>query len=160
MYNDFTELNEYFFKKVEEFGGIINSNYVQRDTVSDNKKDEKWSKAFFGCISEEEATSGKYSDLSLVVFPSNEKDKSQDRWLISLCVGTDGYVNDFDIVSLPGTRRKFVKYLSKNNNIYIKHDFTNLENDSNVNKIYDGISTLKETCKDFKNFILKNFRTV
>ena len=154
MYQDFEKLNEYFFKKVEEFGGKSNDNYVKRDTVSDYKKDEKWSKAFFGCISEEEATSGKYSDLSLVVFPSDEKDKSQDRWLISLCAGTDGYVNDFEIVSLPGTRRKFVKYLSKNNNIYIKHDFTNIENDSEVSKLYGGINTLKETCSAFKKFIL------
>ena len=154
MYNDFTKLNEYFFKKVEEFGGKSSDNYVKRDTVSDNKKDEKWTTAFFGCISEEEATSHKYSDLSLVVFPSNEKDKSQDRWLISLCVGTDGYVNDFEIVSLPGTRRKFVKYLSKNNNIYIKYDFTNIENASGASKLYGGIKTLKETCKDYNNYIL------
>ena len=153
MYKDFEKFNEYFFKKVEEFGGKNDENFVKRDTVSDNPKDEP-TDSFFGCISEEEGKSGRYSDLSLVVFTSNEKDKKNDRWMITLTVGTNKYTNDFEIASIPGTRRKFIKYLSSNKDIFIKYDFTNIESNSEVSKLYNNISTLKITCDKYKKLIL------
>ena len=76
--------------------------------------------------------SGAYSDLSVVIFPSNEPNDADDRWIIALGVGSLGFKNDYDLVSLPGTRRLFMKYLDSNT--FIKNDFMDVESS-------DGFST-------------------
>lgn len=64
--------------------------------------------AYFGYIQANEAPSGAYYDFSLVVFPDNEGGK----WLVSLCVGTLGFKNDYDLAAQPGIRRLFSKLIS------------------------------------------------
>ena len=115
---------EFFKQTITSFGGDgpgEKKKYVFRDDASNYP--EKG--AYFGCIAEGEGTNSRYSDLSIVIFPSNEDDDTQDRWLISLAVGSDGYKNDFDLISLPGTNRYFRKYLDKAS--FVKNDFQDIE---------------------------------
>lgn len=59
-------------------------------------------------------------------------------------MGSLGAKNDYNIISLPGTRRAFLKHLSKDS--YIKNDFTDIETD-------DGIKTF---LREFNNKKVKN----
>lgn len=121
----------YFESRISEFGGVSRGNkkYVFRKNVNNPFPDKG---AYFGCISEGEDAASFYSDLSIVVFPSNEKNDADDRWIIALGVGSLGYKNDYALVSLPGTRRLFMKYLDENP--FIKNDFMDIESS-------DGFST-------------------
>ena len=122
---------DYFEGQISNFGGVSRGNrkYVFRKNVNNPFPDKG---AYFGCISDGEDASGAYSDLSIVVFPSNEPRDADDRWIIALGVGSLGYKNDYALVSLPGTRRLFMKYL--NSNTFIKNDFMDIESS-------DGFST-------------------
>lgn len=134
MYSNISVAHDYtrFFEdRISSFGGISRGNkkYVFRKNVNAPFPDKG---AYFGCISEGEDVSGAYSDLSIVVFPSNEPNDTDDRWIIALAVGSLGYKNDYALVSLPGTRRLFTKYLDSNT--FIKNDFMDIESS-------DGFST-------------------
>ena len=115
---------QFFENKLSDFGGESRGNkkYVLRKNVNAPFPDKG---AYFGCISEGEDPAGAYSDLSIVVFPSNEPNDSDDKWIIALGVGSLGFKNDYDLVSLPGTRRLFMKYLD--GNTFIKNDFMDIE---------------------------------
>ena len=134
MYSNIASAHDYlhFFEdQISCFGGVYRGNkkYVFRKNVNNPFPDKG---AYFGCISEGEDASGAYSDLSIVVFPSNEPNDADDRWIIALGVGSLGYKNDYALVSLPGTRRLFMKYLDSNT--FIKNDFMDIESS-------DGFST-------------------
>lgn len=128
MYSNIISKYDYvdFFESIiKNFGGITrrgNKKYILRKNVNNPFPDKG---AYFGCINEGEDVSGAYSDLSIVVFPSNELNTSEDRWIIALGVGSLGFKNDYDLVSLPGTRRLFLKYLD--NESFIKNDFMDIE---------------------------------
>lgn len=115
---------EFFKETIDSFGGISRGNpkYVLRKNVN-NPFPERG--AYFGCINEGEENTGPYSDLSIVVFPSNETNENNDRWMIALGVGSLGFKNDYHIVSLPGTRRSFMNCLG--NDSFIKNDFMDIE---------------------------------
>ena len=115
MYQNIAEIYKYtnfFEEKIKEFGGVSRGapKYVIRKNINYPFPDKG---AYFGCINEGEDVSGAYSDLSVVIFPSNEAEYINDRWIIALGVGSLGFKNDYNIVSLPGTRRLFMKYLDK-----------------------------------------------
>ena len=134
MYSNIIAAHDYiqFFEdQITSFGGVNRGNkkYVLRKNVNSPFPDKG---AYFGCINEGEDVSGAYSDLSIVVFPSNEANDVDDRWIIALGIGSLGFKNDYGIVSLPGTRRLFLKYLDKN--AFIKNDFMDVESS-------DGFST-------------------
>ena len=134
MYSNIANAHDYlrFFEdQISSFGGVSRGNkkYVFRKNVNNPFPDKG---AYFGCISDGEDASGAYSDLSIVVFPSNEPNDADDRWIIALGVGSLGYKNDYALVSLPGTRRLFMKYLGSNT--FIKNDFMDIESS-------DGFST-------------------
>lgn len=127
MYSSITAVHDYiqFFEdQIASFGGVVRGNkqYVMRKNVNTPFPDKG---AYFGCINEGEDATGAYSDLSVVVFPSNEPNNADDRWLIAFGIGSLGFKNDYDIVSLPGTRRLCMKYLNKNT--FIKNDFMDVE---------------------------------
>lgn len=127
MYSDIIanfDYVEFFRNTIDSFGGKSRSNYkyVFRKNVNTPFPD---SGAYFGCISEGEENSGAYSDLSIVVFPSNEPDSNDDRWIIALGVGSLGFKNDYHLASLPGTRRLFMNCLSYDS--FIKNDFMDIE---------------------------------
>ena len=110
-----------FFKEtIASFGGVSRSTpkYVLRKNVNNPFPE---SGAYFGCINEGEENTGAYSDLSIVVFPSNQPKKNDDRWIIALAVGSLGIKNDYHLVSLPGIRRSFMNCLG--NDSFIKNDF-------------------------------------
>ena len=135
MFSNIVSANDYisyFEEQISSFGGVSRGNkkYVFRKNVNNPFPDKG---AYFGCISDGEADSGAYSDLSIGVFPSNEPNDADDRWIIALGVGSLGYKNDYALVSLPGTRRLFMKYLD-NSNTFIKNDFMDIESS-------DGFST-------------------
>lgn len=127
----------FFEDKIKEFGGVYRGNkkYVFRKNVGSNSGTSFPDKgAYFGCINEGEEPSGVYSDLSIVVFPSNEDKAKDDRWIIALGVGSLGYKNDYALASLPGTRRLFANHLERDVNNFIKNDFLDIES-------HDGFTT-------------------
>lgn len=79
--------------------------------------------AYFGYVQPEEGTSGPYHDFSLVVFP----DINGEKWLVSLCVGSLGFRNDYDLASQPGIRRRFQKLITENG--FVKTNFLDIESD-------------------------------
>ena len=144
MFKSIEENHNYinFFKEtIEQFGGINSrvktdkEKYVFRNnTKSDDNKG-----AYFACINKYEEPTGPYSDLSIVICPSNEQNDIDDRWIISFGVGSLGYKDDFSIASLPGTRRLFIKHL-KNTKSFIKNDFLDIESDDGFNSFYDELA--------------------
>ena len=127
MFSDITirfDYVEFFEKTIASFGGVSRNTpkYVLRKNINSPFPD---SGAYFGCINVGEEHTGAYSDLSIVVFPSNEEKTEQDRWIIALVVGSLGFKNDYHIVSLSGSRRVFLNCLGENS--FIKNDFMDIE---------------------------------
>lgn len=134
MYKNFGQLQENFFGFADDFGGLYRSDqrkYVVRKNVGNSKEGTfPVTGAYFGCIAEGEENTGAYSDLSIVVFPSNEKEDQQDKWMIALGVGSLGFKDDYDIVTLPGTRRMFTRCLKSGSSerpSFIKNDFLDIK---------------------------------
>ena len=155
MYSGIATTHEYirfFEEQLSNFGGVSRGNkkYVLRKNVNNPFPDKG---AYFGCISEGEDVSGAYSDLSVVVFPSNEPNDADDRWIIALVVGSLGFKNDYELVSLPGTRRLFIRYLDSNT--FIKNDFMDVESS-------DGFSTFcsENAISDTLNNAVKSYGKV
>ena len=152
MFNDFNGLKDVFFDSLITFGGK-KGKYVERQNVGligqfpDNG-------AWFGCIAEGEEERGAYSDLSIAIFPSNEDTSNDDRWIVSLIVGSSGYMNDYDLASLPGTRRLFVRHLP--NGSYVKSDFLDIELHSGITSYLKGKypPSLKKTIEKYRKYIL------
>lgn len=150
---------DFFESKLKEFGGFGRNNakkYVLRQYVKDKESfPEKG--AYFGCINDGEEASGAYSDLCVVIFPSNESNDADDRWIISLAVGSMGFKNDYNIVSLPGTRRMFIKYLDKGKETFIKSDFMDIENSGGFNTFFaenEVPDTLANAVKGYEKVVL------
>ena len=134
MFKNFEDQYINFFKDtIEDFGGGKKDDekklkYVFRNNTNADKG------AYFGCINKGEEPSGVYSDLSIVAIVTNENVPQNDRWIIGLTVGTQGYNNDYSIASLPGTRRSFRKYLSNTlPESFIKTDFLDIESKDGFN---------------------------
>lgn len=163
MYKNFDSndlsYREFFFTTAEDFGGKGRSGlkYVARKNVNDPFPAKG---AYFGCISEGEEKTGAYSDLSIVVFPSNEADDLQDRWMIALVVGSLGFKNDYDLVTLPGTRRMFTKHLLGNDltkESFVKNDFLDVESQDGFKSFCDNNEipdTLANAIKNYGKVIL------
>ena len=161
MFAEFVDLmNDLFFPTAEKFGGKGRSgklNYVKRKNVNDPFPDTG---AYFGCISEGEEPSGPYSDLSIVVFPSNEKNIESDRWIVALGIGSLGFKNDFDIATVPGTRRAFSRCLQDTENAkysFIKNDFLDTHSGDgfrNYCEANDIPETLSNAVKSYEKVIL------
>ena len=79
--------------------------------------------AYFGLIHPEEEPTGAYHDLCIVLFPGNED--GGDKWVLSLGVGSLGFLNDYDLASRPGLRRLYQSIISKNG--FCKTDFSDLD---------------------------------
>lgn len=152
MFSDFKDYVKIFEENIKKFGGVGRGEkhkYVMRNNTSNPS--EKG--AYFGCIAEGEDASGAYSDLSIVVFPSNEPNSSDDRWFISLAVGSLGFKNDYDLVTLPGTRRLFRKYL--NDETFVKNDFQDIESNNGFDSFFSEIpETLGNAVVDYKKVVL------
>ncbi len=137
---------DFFRDKIAEFGGGLKDDEKKLKYVfRNNTKDEKGKGTYFGCINEGEAPTGVYSDLSIVVLVTQEDDSKNDRWIIGLGVGTQGYKNDHSIASLPGTRRSFRKYLSNTlPESFIKTDFLDIESKDGFTTFKNGLATVNK----------------
>lgn len=118
-------------------------NGIFRDKAINSPGDSAW----FGFISsenEKNSDSGRYTDLSLVFFPTTNNSTSDvESCLISLGVGTDSFQYDLDLASLPGTRRLFLRLKEKGNTYqFFKNDFT--DTTSNLVKTIKEVSIEKK----------------
>ncbi len=148
---------QFFQDIIAEFGGEGRNEkkkFILRKYLND-KGSWPAKGAYFGCIREGEDSSGAYSDLSIVVFPSNEENEDEDRWLINFGVGSMGYKNDYDIVSLPGIRRMFSKHLDMQNS-FVKNDFMDIETSDGMKSFLgDKIpETLQDAVENYTKVIL------
>ena len=84
--------------------------------------------AYFGILSAEEETAGPYSDFSFVVFPDNKE--CVEACVVCLGVGSSGFRHDYQIASLPGLRRAFLKLKTDDNTTFFKTSFDDIESTS------------------------------
>jgi len=106
--------------------------------------------AFFAFISNEEEPTGQYSDFSFVVFP-DDKDNVK-HCVVCLGVGSSGFRNDYQLASLPGLRRLFLKH--KTNNTYFKTSFEDIESASS-----DLLSEIRANYPRLRN-VIESYKTV
>ena len=109
------ELFEIILAKAEEYGLVAKNdgrtivepkgNAIIRNNLLDVSFNE--GSAYFGFLSAEEETAGPYSDFSFVVFPDNKDDVQ--TCVVCLGVGSSGFKNDYQLASLPGLRRTYLK---------------------------------------------------
>lgn len=80
---------------------------------------------YFAFINPVEALSGPYADFSLVFFPTG----IEDKFILSVAVGSEGFRNDYELASTPGMRRLFLKLLPGDDAHYpfCKPEFTDIE---------------------------------
>ena len=146
---------EFFKETLKSFGGVIDKdkkNYVFRNKTQNLSENG----CYFGCISEDEADSQAYSDLSVVVFPSDEKKNTDDRWIVAFALGSLGYNNDSYLGTEPGTRRLFLDSLEGKS--YIKKSFADTKSTSGFSsfckKYKEDISnSLKRAYKNYTHLI-------
>lgn len=107
--------------------------------------------AFFAFISNEEEPAGLYSDFSFVVFPDNKECVKQ--CVVCLGVGSSGFRNDFQLASLPGLRRLFLKL--KTENAYFKTSFEDIESTSSdlLNEIKGNFPLLQSVIDRYKTVL-------
>lgn len=150
MFETYTNYIDFFTSTIAEFGGVgrTGNKYILRKYVTEGKNgDFPASGAYFGCINIGEDNSGVYSDTSIVIFPSNEENDSDDKWLISLITGSGGYKNDYEIITLPGTKRGFVKHVLPLGHSFVKNDFLDIEGQDGF-KAYCGNEDMPSTLMD------------
>lgn len=106
--------------------------------------------AYFGILNGEEETTGPYSDFSFVIFP----EKDLNYCVVSLVVGSSGFKNDYQLASLPGLRRLFLKLRTEDNTTFFKTSFDDIESSSN--------DLLKEIREKYPNLrpVIESYKTV
>ncbi|MDD2429900.1 MAG: AAA family ATPase [Eubacteriales bacterium] len=139
-----SEVIEQVWQWCEAFGGKHPGDYVRRINVADAAFAQGG--AFFACIQPDETPSGAYHDFSLVVFP----DEADGPWLVSLGIGSLGFRNDFELASLPGIRRRYMKLISDHG--YIKTDFTDIS--TSIDSAYiDNAPNLKKSIDMYRKVL-------
>lgn len=122
---------EEFFEEAIEFAkkfGMLKEEEKRKKknvVIRKNLSDDVGNIPYFGFICPEEQSSGPYSDFSLVFFPT----PNDDLYVMSLGVGSEGFRNDYQLASHPGTRRMFLKILPQESRYssFCKPDFTDIE---------------------------------
>ncbi|MEE4194402.1 MAG: AAA family ATPase, partial [Anaerolineae bacterium] len=134
-----------------EFGGKITEDQSEPNdfVFRNNTKPDalKNGGAYFGVINGTEEFSGRYHDLSVVIFPASEVNQS---WVISLGVGTLGFKDDYELASLPGLRRRYLAILSEKG--FAKTSLVDIE--KGLPKAFrDTIPHLQKTFKTYSNML-------
>ena len=121
------ELKNYALEKAALFGYVQKKDEASKGNAvfRSNLEDVKGAN-YFGFIRPEEPYSGAYSDFSLVVFARDDT----PYFFVSLGVGSQGFSNDYELASLPGVRRMFLKLLDNNGDSFCKPTFTDTESQS------------------------------
>lgn len=92
------------FGLIEKSEGRKKQNVVIRRNIEITEDNVR----YFAFINPIEAATGPYSDFSLVFLPAGDK---EDKYVMSICVGSEGFRNDFELATTPGMRRLFLKLL-------------------------------------------------
>lgn len=152
------ELFDKLLDKAEEFGMIPQNGekeasnpkgnaIVRKNIKADAFKDGK---AFFGFINKGEETSGRYSDFSYVVFPDDMDNVK--ACVVALVVGSNGFKNDYEVSSLPGLRRMFLRLNGEK--AFFKTSFDDIETTSS-----DLLKEAKANCYELST-VLTTYKTV
>jgi len=154
------ELFNSVLSKAKEFGLIAKNegrtiidpkgNSIIRNNLLDISFND--GSAFFAFLSSEEETTGPYSDFSFVVFP--DKKDEIDTCIVALGVGSSGFRNDYQLASMPGLRRLFLKHNSQNNSFF-KTSFDDIESTSSdlLNEIRVNYPLLKTVVESYKTVL-------
>lgn len=113
-------IRSFITEKAVEFGARDKS-YTERKNV-DKSFEENGSGAYLGFVQSGEENKGPYSDFSFIIFPS---DKECTKLVVTLCVGSLGFKNDYGLATYPGLRRLYQKII--NDMGYCKTDFSDIE---------------------------------
>ena len=141
------ELKAFVQKCLFNYGAEQEKDYILRFFADHEKKGG----AFCAIIRSEEATSGVYADLSLVLFANGPDDWS--NVLVCLGVGTSGFRYDHELAAQPGVKRMFAGLIKSAD--FIKHSFLDLE--SSVPSSYRKTlrsDYLKRTVQKYSKYIL------
>ncbi|MBQ9284741.1 MAG: AAA family ATPase [Bacteroidaceae bacterium] len=107
--------------------------------------------AFFAFIRSEEEPAGQYSDFSFVVFPDSKE--YVNHCVVCLGVGSSGFRNDYQLASLPGLRRLFLKL--KTDRTYFKTSFEDIESSSSdlLGEIKANFPLLRAVLESYKTVL-------
>lgn len=137
----------------QKTSGNPKGNTIVRDnaTGKQNNQEDFLKGAYFGFIREEEEYSGGYHDFSLVFFPQID----EKACVVALGVGSLGFVNDYDIASLPWVRRLFSKLRKESGKTYFKNDFSDIESSSLdlLTEIKNNYPQLKKVIDTYKKVL-------
>ena len=151
------ELFKNVCEKAEEFGMVAKNdgrtikspsgNAIVRSNIAAEAFSN--GSAYFGIIGEEEETSGAYSDFSFVIFPEQEL----GACVVSLCVGSLGFKNDYQLASFPVARRNFLRL--QDENTFFKTDFVDIERSSITlfNEVKSKYPELKKVIDSYKTVL-------
>jgi 5-methylcytosine-specific restriction protein B len=129
--------------EAEKFGATSKDDYIERNNTKADALNDNG--AYFGFIHPSEPTSSSYCDFSFTVMPNGEN----KPWLVTLCVGTGGFKNDYDLASVPGPRRLFSKLI--NTDGFCKSDFADIESAPPKNFLTrPDLAHLKKTIESYK----------
>ena len=118
------ELKNYALTEASKFGFVQKKDEASKgNAVFRSNLDDPKGANYFGFIRPEEPYSGGYSDFSLVIFARND----YPYFFVSLGVGSQGFTNDYELASLPGLRRMFLKLLDSSGKSFCKPLFTDTE---------------------------------
>ena len=158
---DVRDLFDDVVTKAKEFGLIAKNegrNVVDpkgNAVIRNNLLDQSFSdgSAYFGFINSEEETAGPYSDLSFVIFPDASDAKT---CVVSLVVGSSGFRSDYQLASLPGLKRSFLRLKSDDNLSFFKTSFEDIESTSTdlVTKVRADYPSLRNVIESYKTVIL------
>lgn len=150
------ELFTKVIEKAKEFGMVPKNdgrtiiepkgNAIIRNNLSENSFNE--GSAFFAIISGEEETFGLYSDYSFVVFP----EKKLGSCVVCLGVGSQGFKNDYQLASMPGLRRSYLKLRKEDNTTFFKTSFDDIESTSSdlLNEVRANYPDIKKVVEEYK----------
>ena len=141
------ELKAFVQECLCNYGAEQEKDYILRFFADHEKKGG----AFCAIIRSEEATSGVYADLSLVLFANGPDDWS--NVLVCLGVGTSGFRFDHELAAQPGVKRMFGSLITSAD--FIKHSFLDLE--SSVSSSYRKTlpsDYLRRTVLKYSKYIL------
>ena len=158
---DVRDLFDDVVTKAKEFGLIAKNegrNVVDpkgNAVIRNNLLDQSFSdgSAYFGFINSEEETAGPYSDLSFVIFPDASDAKT---CVVSLVVGSSGFRSDYQLASLPGLKRSFLRLKSDDNLSFFKTSFEDIESTATdlVTKVRADYPSLRNVIESYKTVIL------
>ena len=124
----------------------LKGNAIIRDNANGKQNDREGflKGAYFGFIRDEEEYSGAFHDFSLAIFPQIDN----KACVVALGIGSLGFLNDYDIASLPWVRRMFSKLRKEGRKTYFKNDFSDIESSS-----LDLMTEIKNNYPDLKKVI-------